>query len=91
MAHLIHVLFHRWRQKRRSVRLSEVVRRRGAASGKSLANLGEKCLHRVTEEGMRTSGTSQFADISRPLSSVRRICKSGNRVIFGMYGGVVPK
>ena len=58
-----------------------------AASGKSLSNLG-KCLHRVTEEGKHIRGTWQIADISRPLSSVRQICKKGNRVIFGMHGGV---
>ena len=46
-----------------------------AASGKSLSNLGEKCLHMVTEEGKHTRGTWQIADISRPLSSVRQICK----------------
>ena len=60
-----------------------------AASGKSLSNLGEKCLHMVTEEGKHTRRTWQIADISRPLSSVRQICKKGNKVIFGMYGGVI--
>ena len=59
------------------------------ASGMSLSNLGEKCLHMETEEGKRTRGTWQIADISRPPSSVRQICKKGNRVIFGMYGGVI--
>ena len=43
----------------------------------------------VTEEGKHTRGTWQIADISRPLSTVRQFCKKGNRVIFGMYGGVI--
>ena len=57
-----------------------------AASGKSLSNLGEKCFHMVTEEGKHTRGTWQIADISRPLRG--KFAKKGNRVIFGMYGGV---
>ena len=67
-----------------------------AASGKSLSNLGEKCLHMVTEEGKHTGGTWQIADFSRHLSSGRQICpqkkeRRSNRVIFGMYGGVIQK
>ena len=69
--------------------LAPEVEIRESASGKSLSNLGEKCLHMVTEECKHTRGTWQIADISRPLSSVRQNCKKGNRVIFGMYGRVI--
>ena len=62
----------------------------GAVAGaKVIKNLGEKELGMFTDEGMPTAGTWQILDVQRPLSSVRQICRQGNRVIFGMYGGVI--
>ena len=53
-----------------------------------MRNYGEKELAMVTKEGQETSATWQMVDVNRPLSAVRRMCKQGNRVIFGQYGGV---
>ena len=60
-----------------------------SASGKRIANLGEKSLNMMTDNGQWAQGTWQIADISRPLSSVLQMCKQGHRVIFGLYGGIV--
>jgi hypothetical protein len=57
--------------------------------GKEMRNHGEKELAMVTKEGQETSATWQMVDVNRPLSAVRRMCKQGNRVIFGQYGGVI--
>ena len=54
-----------------------------------MENQGEKAVAMTTKEGVETSATWQMVDVNRPLSSVRRMCKQGNRVIFGLYGGVV--
>ena len=60
-----------------------------AAGGKSLDNLGEKRLNMVTDQGASTSGTWQMVDVTRPLNSVRQVCKQGNRVVFGYNGGII--
>ena len=60
-----------------------------AAGGKALENLGEKNLDMFTDEGQGTNGTWQMVDVVRPLNSVRQICKQGNRVLFGLNGGVI--
>ena len=54
-----------------------------------MRNHGEKELAMVTQDGQETSATWQMVDVNRPLSAVRRMCKQGNRVIFGLYGGVI--
>ena len=59
------------------------------AGGRDMENLGQKELAMVTREGVETSATWQIVDVNRPLSAVRRMCKQGNRVIFGLYGGVI--
>lgn len=59
------------------------------AGGRPMVNEGEKEIAMVTKEGVETSATWQMVDVHRPLSAVRRMCKQGNRVIFGLYGGVV--
>ena len=56
---------------------------------KAIENMGEKTLNMMTGEGVEVQGTWQVVDIVRPLMSVRQICKQGNRVIFGMFGGVI--
>lgn len=60
-----------------------------AAGGKSLENLGQKTLGMVTNAGQGTKGTWQVVDVVRPLSSVRQICRQGNRVLFGLNGGII--
>jgi hypothetical protein len=62
----------------------------GAVKGaRDLANKGEKYLCMVTRDGIETTAKWQIVDVNRPLSAVRRMCKQGNRVIFGLHGGVV--
>ena len=47
-----------------------------------LANLGEKTVPLLTREGTMKTTTSQVADVSQPLQSVRHVHKSGHMVIF---------
>ena len=62
----------------------------GAVKGaRDLVNKGEKELCMVTRDGLETTAKWQIVDVNRPLSAVRRMCKQGNRVIFGLHGGVV--
>ena len=62
----------------------------GAVKGaRDLENKGEKDLCMVTRDGIETSAKWQIVDVNRPLSAVRRMCKQGTRVIFGLHGGVV--
>ena len=60
-----------------------------AAGGKTIDNLGEKTVDMVTEWGQDVVGTWQMAEVVRPLNSVMKICKQGNRVIFDEHGGVI--
>jgi len=59
------------------------------AGGRTLENMGEKEVNMFTGDGVQATGVWQMLDVQRPLSSVRQVCLQGNRVIFGMYGGVV--
>ena len=62
----------------------------GAVKGaRDLENKGEKNLCMVTQDGVETSAKWQIVEVNRPLSAVRRMCRQGNRVIFGLHGGVV--
>ena len=54
-----------------------------------MVNHGEKEIAMVTQSGDTTSATWQMVDVNRPLSAVRKMRKQGNRVIFGLYGGVI--
>jgi hypothetical protein len=76
------------------IRASEGSRRgqtySGAVKGaKELKNLGEKVMTMATSDGTMTQATWQMVDVNRPLTAVRKMCKQGNRVIFGLYGGVI--
>ena len=53
-----------------------------AASGKKIANQGEKDIAMVTGAKEVVQASWQTVDITRPLSSVRQICLQGNRVLF---------
>ena len=53
-----------------------------AANGVQIPNLGEREFTGVTAEGSMKSVVSQVCDVSRGLLSVRKIARSGNRVVF---------
>ena len=59
------------------------------AGGKSLENLGQKTVQMVTNGGDPTLGTWQMVEVMRPLTSVKKVCDRGNRVIFGSGGGII--
>ncbi len=54
------------------------------ADGGTLANLGEKLLAVLTQEGTLRGYTSQCADVSKSLQSVRALGKSGHAVCFSL-------
>ncbi len=60
-----------------------------AAGGKSLENMGEKVVTMCTSNGQPRTTKWQMVDVTRPLTSVRQVCKQGHYVIFGMYGGTI--
>ena len=60
-----------------------------SASGERLPNQGQQVLSIHTDAGDRMSATFQIADVSRPLTSVGKICDTNKRVIFGRGGGVI--
>ena len=57
------------------------------ADGGTLANLGEKKMAVITQEGTLRGYTSQCANVSKPLSAVRALCKSRHAVLFGLGDG----
>ena len=54
-----------------------------------MAGEGEKDVCMITGDGNAVMTNWQTVDITRPLSSVRQICLQGNRVLFGVQGGVI--
>ena len=52
------------------------------ASGVQISNLGEREFTEVTAEGSMKSVVAQVCDVNRGLLSVRKITRSGNRVVF---------
>ena len=52
------------------------------ANGEFLPNLGEKNLAVITQEGTLRGYSTQVADVSKPLQSVRHLHKSGHVVVF---------
>ena len=60
-----------------------------AAGGKTIDNMGQKTVNMVTQVGQPVVGTWQIAEVLRPLNSVMKICKNGNRVIFEESGGYI--
>ena len=53
-----------------------------AANGEAIANLGQKTINFLTEEGSCRNMTSRVCEVTKPLASVSRICKKGHRVVF---------
>jgi hypothetical protein len=60
-----------------------------SASGHPLPNLGEVKLQGTTQEGGELELTMQVAGVKKPLASVRKMCKAGNRVVFDDEGDYV--
>jgi hypothetical protein len=59
-----------------------------------MPNLGEVRVEGVTGQGDGLALTMQVAEVKKPLASVRKMCKAGNRVVFedgddDSYGGYV--
>ncbi len=57
------------------------------ADGGTLANLGEKKMAVITQEGTLRGYASQCANVSKPLSAVRSLCRSRHAVCFGLGDG----
>lgn len=60
-----------------------------AASGHAIKRHGEQRLQAVTDNGLPTEVLFQLCDVSCPLMSISAVCDKGNRVIFGVSGGVI--
>ncbi len=54
------------------------------ANGKTIPNLGEKKMGVLTQEGTLRGYSSQCADVSKSLQSVRATLQSGHAVCFGL-------
>ncbi len=54
------------------------------ANGKTIPNLGEKKMGVLTQEGTLRGYSSQCADVSKSLQSVRAMLQSGHAVCFGL-------
>ena len=73
---------------------SRVGQKYTSASGDAIANLGEKVLDVMSENGVESRIKYQAADVSRTLNSVSEICDAGDAVqgqyvLFNKWGGVV--
>ena len=53
-----------------------------AANGTKIMNEGEKTINGVNDSGAPASMTFQVGKVNGPLGSVRKMCQSGNRVVF---------
>ncbi len=60
-----------------------------SATGDPIPNLGEQILALCMREGSLRSMKFQAAPVSRPLASVKRICKAGHRVAFDDEGSFI--
>ena len=60
-----------------------------SASNERIPNLGQQTLEVKTDEGADAFVTFQMTDVSRPLSSVGKICDTNKRVMFGKKGGFI--
>ncbi len=60
-----------------------------SATGDPIPNLGEQILALCMREGSLRSMKFQAAPVSRPLASVKRICRAGHRVVFDDEGSYI--
>ena len=54
-----------------------------------IPNLGEKQFVAESEEGTRGQITAQVCDVNKPLLSVAKIVRAGNRVVFDDDGSFI--
>ena len=59
------------------------------ANGVRIPNLGEKRFTGITEEGSLRQITAQVCDVNKPLLSVSKMVKAGNRVVFDEDGSYI--
>ncbi len=59
------------------------------ANGHVIPNLGQKRMPVVTSEGTLRGYTTQCADVSKPLQSVRHLVRSGHVVVFDEEGSFI--
>ena len=59
------------------------------ATGELIPNLGEKKFLAVSENNVARSLTSQVADVSQALLSVREMMASGHRIVFDSEGSYI--
>jgi len=60
-----------------------------AANGGKMPNLGEKRVHFKTKTGMESNVVFQVTHARKPLASVSKIVKKGNRVVFSPTGSYI--
>lgn len=60
-----------------------------AANGGKMPNLGEKKVHFKTRDGMDSSIVFQVTHARKPLASVSKIVRKGNRVVFSQAGSYI--
>ena len=60
-----------------------------AANGGKMPNLGEKKVHFKTKSGMESNVVFQVTDARKPLASVSKIVKKGNRFVFEPDGAYI--
>ena len=59
------------------------------ADGGVLANIGERVVPMVTQEGYCLNARYQVAAVTKPLNAISRICDQGNQVVFEQDGGYI--
>ena len=60
-----------------------------SASGQVIPNLGSRTVKGMTNEMLEVSAVYQVCAVTKPLSSVARMCSAGNRVVFEDDGGYI--
>ena len=59
------------------------------AAGERLRNKGQRHIQAWTDEGCPVGMTYQVADVTRPLTSVSKMCAAGNVVTFTAEGSTI--
>ena len=59
------------------------------ANGEDLPNMGEKTVTITTESGDAGLMKMQIAGVTKPLTSVSKLCDNNNLVVFGAGGGII--
>jgi hypothetical protein len=59
------------------------------ANGHSIANVGQKRMPVMTAEGTLRGYSTQCADVTKPLQSVRHLCRNHHTVVFDESGSYI--